>query len=98
MSGGLIHRAITAELTLYDLQRDLGTEEITDSLLAVRLHDLPGEPTIGQLLAIGKVMWEANGDMSRFADPEYLPADHVKAINSMLAYIITINSTKEMDR
>lgn len=48
-------------------------------------------PTIAKLLAIGTVMWQANGDVTRFADPSLMEAHDVEVINSMLAYIITVD-------
>jgi hypothetical protein len=53
--------------------------------------DHPNAPTVAKLLAIGAAVWEADGNLSRFADPELFDPSVRDGINSMLAYIITIN-------
>ena len=76
------------------LPPNAGDLQVAHDLLATRIPDLPNAPTIAKVLAVGHVMLEANGDLSRFADPELLPADHVKVINSMLAYIIEVDPSR----
>jgi hypothetical protein len=67
--------------------------KIPKEILEHKLESLHDTPTIQKLLAIGLVMWEANGDISRFDDPFYMHPDTISFANSLLAYIITINES-----
>lgn len=71
---------ITARLAQYDIGKledpSLRTSEITEDLLTDSIHDLPGEPTIGQLLAIGAAVMTADDANPNQAPIYYRGTDH----------------------